>query len=381
MTQKIFTRDFVLVLFAQFASVSVVQILLPTLPIYLSREGSTEAEIGVLIGIFFFSSLLLRPFVGRALLKYHEKHFMIAGALLYALTSIAYLSTPPFWPFLIVRLFQGVGFAFIQTASITFIVNISPEAYRGRSISYYYLALNLSAALSPSLGIYLINHFRFTLLFLVCLGLSLCSLVFGNKLRRRQIAPLQDSSPEDGFFLNLKAIPPSIINLLSFFMWGALGAFFPLYAIKHGVANPGLFFTAVAITVILGRALGGRILDLYSKERIIMVCLIAYIISMVILAFSKTQPMFILVAVIWGIGHSFLAPSVVLYTLDRVGSSPGPAMGTLTAFMDLGASLGPLIMGMIIHIGSYPIMFLCLALTGIVNLNYFYFFVRKRGPL
>jgi hypothetical protein len=54
-------------------------------------------------------------------------------------------------------------------------------------------------------------------------------------------------------------------------------------------------------------------------------------------------------------------------------------MGTLTAFMDLGTSLGPLIMGNIIHMASYPIMFLCLALTGIVNLNYFYFFVRKKG--
>ena len=91
MTQKIFTRDFVLALFAQFASASVYQILIPTLPIYLSREGSTEAEIGVLIGIFFFSSLVLRPFVGKALLKYHEKHFMIAGAFIFVLTITTFL--------------------------------------------------------------------------------------------------------------------------------------------------------------------------------------------------------------------------------------------------------------------------------------------------
>jgi MFS family permease len=380
-SQKIFTRDFVLALSAQLAFVSVFHILVPTLPIYLSRQGATEVEIGVLIGIFFLSAVALRPFVGRALLKYHEKYFMIAGALLYAFTSVAYLSAPPFWPFLIVRLFQGIGFAFFQTASITFIVNISPETCRGRSVSYYYLAMNLSGALSPSFGIYLINHFSFTLLFLSCLSLSLCSLFFSNRLGRRQIAPLEGSSLEDGFFLSRKAIPPSIINFLSYFMWGALGAFFPLYAIHHGMANPGLFFTAVATMLILGRALGGKLLDLYSRERIIMPCLITYIISMVILAFSKTQPMFILAAMIWGMGHAFLAPCVVLYTLDRAGSSPGPAMGTLTAITDFGASLGPVIMGIVIHMASYPIMFLCLAFTGIVNFNYFYFFVRKRTTL
>jgi MFS family permease len=379
MTQKILNRDFVLAFFAQFTFTSVFYILVPTLPIYLSRLGSKEAEIGVLIGTFFLSSFIFRPFVGRALLKIREKNFMIAGALLFAFTSVAYLLAPPFWPLLIVRLFQGIGYGFFLTASYTLVANISPEGRLGQSLSYFYLAFNLSGALAPSLGMLVINHFSFTHLFFICLGLSLCSLFITNKLGRRQVAPLEVSSIEDVFFLSRKALPPSIINSLSFFIWGALAAFFPLYAINHGVANPGLFFTTIAITLILGRALGGKILDLYSRERIILPCLTTYIISMVILAFSKTLPMFILVAVIWGIGHAFLTPSLVVYALDRVGSSPGPVMGTFTAFTDLGISLGPVIMGIIIHTASYPIMFLCLALTGLINLNYFYFFVRKKG--
>jgi MFS family permease len=304
---------------------------------------------------------------------------MITGALLFALTSIAYIFAPPFWPFLIVRVFQGIGFAFFHTASFTLIANISSGAYRGQSLSYLYLAPTISSALAPPFGIFLINHFSFTFLFLTCLGLSLCSLFITNKLGKRQVAPFQDSSIEDGFFLSRKAIPPSIINSLSLFTWGALGTFFPLYAVTHGVSNPGLFFTTFAMMVILGRLLGGKILDLYSREQIILPCLITNIISMVVLAFSETLPMFILVAVIFGIGFAFLAPSLLAYALDRTASSPGPAMGTVTAISDLGISLGPVMMGFIIHSASYPIMFLCLALTGIINLNYFYFFVRKKG--
>jgi MFS family permease len=96
-----------------------------------------------------------------------------------------------------------------------------------------------------------------------------------------------------------------------------------------------------------------------------------------LLAFSKTLPMFILVAVIWGIGHSFLSPILMVYTLDRV-SSPGPAMGTFTAITDLGISLGPVLMGIVVYATSYPTMFLCLVFIGFVNLGYFYFFVRKK---
>ncbi len=376
--QDIFTHDFILASSVQFTLAFVFSILLPTLPIYLSQSGSIEVEIGILTGILAVSSLILRPLVGRALLRTPEQTFVSAGALLYAITSAAYLFAFPFWPFLVVRVFHGVGVAFASTALFTLIANISPEAHRGQSLSYFFLTFNFASAVAPPLGMFVINQFGFTVLFLTCLGLSLCALALAQQLRRRLVPCLQDFSVKDGFLLGGKALAPSIVNFFFFFTWGALSAFFPLYAISHGVTNPGFFFTTVAIMLILGRTLGGKIFDLWAREKIILPCLFAYIISMVILAFSKSLPMFILVGVIWGIGHAFFFPASVAYFLDRVGSAPGPAMGTFTAVMDLGWMLGPVMMGIILQMASYQIMFLCLALMGIINLNYFYFFARKK---
>ena len=378
-TPKILTRDFILCFAAQFTFTSVFHILIPTLPIYLSRLGSTEVEIGVLIGSLSVSSLILRPFVGRGLTKIPEKHFMLAGAVIFALASIAYIFASPIWPFLMVRIFQGIGLAFFYTASSTFIANISPEAHRGQSLSYFYLAFNISFALAPIFGMFLINAFTFNVLFLLCLGISLGSLFLTTRLRKRQMEPAEDSSKQDEPFLSRETIPPAIMAFLAHIIWGALTAFFPLYAIQTGVANPGFFFAAYAIVLILGRALGARILDLYSREKIILPCLTTYIISMVVLAYSKNLPMFILVAVIWGSGNAFLQPTLVAYALDRATSSPGTVMGTYTGIADLGVALGPVIMGIIIRFTSYPTMFLCLALVGVANLSYFYFFVGKKN--
>ncbi len=375
--QKILTRDFVLCFFAQFTFTSVFHSLTPTLPIYLSRLKSTEIEIGILIGTLGVSSLVLRPVVGRGLLRIPEKKFMMMGASLYILTSMAYLLAPPFWPLLIVRIFQGIGMALFYTASATLIANITPGDHLGQSLSYYYLSFNIAMALAPSLGMLVINHFSFVVLFWICTGLSLCSLWITNQLENRKVNPIELSIEEDSF-LSRKAIPPSIIIFFTHIIWGALTAFFPLYAINHGVANPGLFFAAYAITLILGRTLGGRITDLYSRDKVILPCLTTYIIAMIILAFSKTLPMFVLVAAIWGFGNAFLIPTLVAYTLDRVGSSRGPAMGTITAIGDLGTGLGPVIMGVVLRLTSYPTMFLCLALTGFINLNYFFFFLREK---
>jgi MFS family permease len=376
-TQKILSRDFILNFFAQFAFSSVSFILIPTIPIYLSRFEAKGAEIGFLVGVLSVSSLIPRPYIGRALLKIPERKFMMAGAILYVFSSIAYLLAPPLWPFLIVRILQGIGLAFFSTASFTLIANITSGIHRGQIISYYYLSFNFAFALAPYFGMLLINQFNFTVLFLVCTGLSLCTLLTTIKLGRMQGVPLENQSIQNQPFLSREALPSAIMAFMLNVIWGTLSAFFPLYALRHGVSNPGIFFAFLAITLILGRALGGKILDMYERKKVIIPCLITVIISIAMLTFSTTLIMFILVAMILGTGWAFLYPSLVIYAIDNSGSARGPAIGTFTALADLGAGIGPMTMGIVLQWTNYPIMFSCLTLTGVINLLYFYYVIGK----
>jgi MFS family permease len=378
-TPKIISRDYILSFFAQFAFSSVFCILIPAIPIYLLRSGSKEGEIGFLVGIFSVSSLILRPFVGKALLSIPERRFMGAGALLYTLSCLAYLIAPPFWPLLIVRVLQGVGLAFFSTASFTLLADLIPEAYRGRLISLFYLSNNLSFALGPYLGMLLINRFNFSVLFLVCTGLSLCSCYLTLKLRKREVIPLKNISFKVQSFLSREALPPATIAFMLNIIWGTLCAFFPLYSLKHGISNPGTFFIFLAITLMLGRILGGRILDIYERGKVIRPCLGLIVIGIAIMPFANTLTVFIFVAVILGTGWAFLYPSLTIHVIERAGSSRGPAMATFTALADLGAGLGPMIMGFILQKTSYPIMFACLTLTGVTNFLYFYYTQGNKG--
>jgi len=377
--RKILSRDFLLTFSAQLTFSSSLFILIPTLPIYLARRGAAEAEIGILIGISSVSSLILRPFIGRALSRIPERNFMLGGALLFILCSIAYIFLPPFWPFLMIRIFQGFGVALFFTASTLFIANITPEAHRGQSLSYFFLAFNFAFALAPSFGMFLINRFNFNFLFLVCTALSLCSLFFSARLKKKEENAPEAQATEDRSFLSRKALPPAIMAFFTHIIWGALTAFFPLYALKHGMSNPGLFFAAFAVMLILGRTFGGRILDIYSREKVILPCLLTYIVATVILAFSKTTPMFILAAIIWGGGNAFAFPAFVAYAIELAGPSRGPAMGTFMALSDLGVGLGAVIMGIVLRLTSFQTMFLYLAFIGMINFIYFYFFVMKKA--
>jgi MFS family permease len=304
---------------------------------------------------------------------------MITGALLYVFSSIAYLLAPPFWPFLGVRIFHGIGLALFNTAIFTLVANITPEKHRGQLISYFYLSGNMSFALGPYFGMVLVNRYNFVVLFLVCTGLSLCSLLITTKLGERKGIPLENQPLKIQTILSREALPPSIIAFMLNIIWGTLTAFFPLYALRHGVSNPGIFFVFLAITLILGRTLGGKILDIYDRKKVIIPCLTAIIISLVILAFSTTLSMFILVAVVLGTGWSLLYPSLLIYAIENAGSDRGPAMGTFTGLADLGLCIGPMIMGIIIQRTSYPIMFFCLTLVGVINFLYFYYAMGKKG--
>jgi len=377
-TQKILTRDFVLNFLAQFAFSFVSFILIPTIPVYLSRFEAKAGEIGFLVGVLSVFSLIPRPFIGRALSRIPERKFMVAGAILYILSSVAYLSASPFWPFLIVRILQGAGLAFFSTASVALIANITSENRRGQIISYYFLSFNFAFALAPYFGMVLINQFSFTVLFLVCAALSLCTLFITLKLKKMDSIPIENESTQRQPFFSREVLPSAIMAFLLNVIWGSLGAFFPLYALRYGVSNPGIFFAFVAITLILGRSLGGRMLDIYAREKVIIPCLILVMISIVILVFSTTLPMFILVAIIFGTGWAFLYPSLVVYAVENSGSARGPAMGTFTALADLGAGIGPMIMGMILEWTNYPIMFFFLTLIGVINFLYFDYWVRKK---
>lgn len=376
MAQKIWTRDFLLVCSAQFFFSIVFFVLLPTIPIYLSRMGRKEAEIGVLVGILAVTSLIVRPLVGRALASTSEKRFLVAGTVICVFCSLAYPVAYPFFPFFALRAFQGIGIGLFSTGGITLAVRLSPANRLGESISYYYMVINLATASGPALGMLLINHFDFTGLFLFCAALCLCSSFVTLKLADGRHGSNQKLKEQP--LLSRKALAPATMAFISNNIWGALTAFFPLFALTRNVPNPGVFFAVMAIVLVLGRGFGAKLLNVDRKSRVIIPCFAAQIAAMVILAFSAGLPMFLMAAAILGIGNAFLYPLMLVIASDRAGSSQGPAMGTYTAMLDLGTGTGSVVMGMVVQWTSYQTMFLCLAFMSFFNLFYYNQFVNRK---
>jgi predicted MFS family arabinose efflux permease len=375
----LFNRDFIFAVFAAFFSAAAIHSLTPTLPIYLTRLGSNQKEIGVLVGVFAVATLVSRLFMGKALLMYREKTIMIFGTLLCIATFLASIVLRPFWPFFMIRVLQGTTLACMDTAALAFIIGVIPLAYRTRALAYYMLAPSLGLAIAAPSGMFLINRYGFTTFFLAGAGLSFCAFVAAWRIKGREIAIDQSAAPDrSSFIIDLKIIIPGVIAFLQFFAWGAVSAFFPLYAVDCGVTNPGLFFSAIAIMMIIGRMFGGGIMDTCNKEKFIVFFTSAITVLLVALSFSKTLPLFLIVGSLWGMGTAFFVPISMAYSLDYAGSSSGTSVGTFRILQDLGLGLGPVAMGTVIPLVGYPMMFRSLAFVSFINFCYFQFYVRRR---
>lgn len=376
----ILSRDFVFAFLALFTFVGAMYTLMPALPIYLEQLGSSVREIGILVGVYNISALFFRLLVGVGFRRFSAKTIMMAGALLFVVTFFVCLVIRPFWPFFIVRFFQGSAFSLMDTAAMAFVVSIVPLAYRGQGIATFMLAITVALALAPALGMFIINHYGFTFLFLACAGLSLCAFFFSWKLKGSYRASAEQSAASvSSSVLEIKIIAPAVGGFLYNFLWGAVLAFVPLYALESGVDNPGYFFTSIAVMIIVGRAAGAKILDTFSKEKIILMFIFVSMIAMILLSFSKTLGMFILAGMLWGVGCSFFFPAMMAYAFEYAGSSGGAAVGTYRAVADVGTALGPVVMGVIVSLTGYRAMFLCLALTCLINIFYFQFYLRRKS--
>jgi predicted MFS family arabinose efflux permease len=384
----ILTRNFALGFLALFTFMASYHAMIPTFPVYLAGLGRPEKEIGVLIGIVGVAALISRFLVGAALVRYSEKSVVIAGSLLSALAFFIFTLFHPFWPVFVARFFQGVAFACVDTAILALVVNVTEERYRGQAIGYVLLASPLSMAMAASFGVFIGNRYGYVALFLSCLGLSLCPLLLSLAMKRGKKSGAKSDTSSSGQhnpidshssgFFDFRIVAPAMMTFVNYFVGSALFAFIPLYGLRCGIKNPGLFFSAIAFMLFAGRILGGRALVAYDKVKIISLFLPVLVVALVILSFSRTLPLFIFVGLLWGTGLAFVVPGIMAYALEYAGSSKGNTLGTYQAFMDMGMAIGPVVMGVIVPFTGYPAMFLCLAVICLLNIAYFRLYVSRR---
>ena len=128
---------------------------LPTIPLFVESLGGNERLIGLVIGIFTFSALIVRPFAGQALETKGRRFVFLLGLIVFVFTVGLFGFMTSIFLLFAMRIIQGGGWGLSTTASGTIATDLIPAKRRGEGMGYYGLFGNIAIAIGPALGLIL----------------------------------------------------------------------------------------------------------------------------------------------------------------------------------------------------------------------------------
>lgn len=372
--EKLFTRNFVLTSLSTVAIFTSFYFLLVTLPIYILKLGGSESEIGLIIGVFTISAVLLRPFIGQWVDRRGRKNVLVAGLLVFLLSTLLYNYTTNVTSLLLLRVLHGIGWGAATTAASTLIADIAPARRRGEAMGIFGMSANIAMAVGPALSVVLLGASNFPTLFAVSAAIALVSLLLALPISETMVA-----HPKTSLFSKEAFFPAALMFTVSL-TYGSIVSFLPLFARNQGISNPGIFFTVYAITLLIVRALAGKLSDAKGRRFVIVPGMILITLGLWVLSTADSLWIFLAAALLYGLGFGSVHPTLMALLVDSVGErGRGAAMGTFTAAFDLGIGAGSILLGIVLQFAGFKIMYLLGGLIVLAGTVWFIAGNNKRG--
>lgn len=374
----IFTKSFVTCFLGTFGLYCSVYYLIPILPLYLEEIGKNSSEIGIIIGAFSASSIVLRPLVGTLLDTYSKKSLMIFGAFIFILSPVLYLTTTSGFLLTLIRVFHGIGVAVFGTSAVVMVANVVPRERLAYATGIFVISVSAAMGIGPLLGSMARRIFSFPgqMMFPVLAAAGIMLLV--SRLKEPVLE--RDPSLKQTFLLVLKdrnVWVPSLVFITCSFTLGTIMAFLPLYTFSRGDHNPGLFFLIYSATLVAVRLLGGGLSDSLGRSAVIVPSLITTCLSTFSLSLINSSVGLALNAFFYAVGFGLVYPTLNAMVVERVSpENRGTALGIFSASVDGGFFLGPATMGSVGHYLGFREMFITASLFPLFGFFVFLWFLR-----
>ena len=325
-------------------------VLMPTLPFHLVEQLRIgEATVGLVLSSYVIAALLVRPFSGFIVDRFNAKHAYLLALAAYVLFTSGYLLAHTVLVFVLVRLGIGVTFAVMSTAANTQAIDIIPSARRGEGIGFFGLMSSLAMALGPMAGLWLMDRYPFQAIFEAAVaagvaGLAAASLVHAPRKRRDGAATVLSLDR----FLLVRGIPLALNLAVIGLGYGMLLAFAAIHGKQLGAGNTGIFFTLMAVGMMVSRAFSGRLID---GGRVVVATnggTLAIVAGLGLMAWAGAPATYYLSGLLAGFGFGVVYPAYQTMMVNLGGHAQrGTAVATYFCALDVGIGAGMVLAGMI----------------------------------
>ena len=330
-------------------------LLLPELPDHLTRLGGGEYK-GFINALFTHTAGLSRPFSGKLADTVGRIPVMIFGSLVCFLCGFVYPWALTVTGFLGLRLLHGFSTGFKPTGTAAFIADIVPVARRGEAMGLLGVTGSLGMAAGPALGSWLATRYSLNVMFYVSSGVALLSLLVQGTLTET-LPPAQRQRFSWGLLkldwsevIEPRVLPAAVVTLLCLFPFGAVLTVIPDQSRLLGLTGTGKgwFYLCYTVASLAVRLVAGKSSDKYGRVRVLRWSSAVLAAGLALLVWTPSVPVFLLGAVIFGLGTGLNSPTLYAWTIDLSDASRrGRAVATMYIALEAGIGLGALAAGWI----------------------------------
>jgi MFS family permease len=374
MNERIWSKNFIFLILSNFLMYIIYYAILSALPIYLvTGLKASNFEVGVVVGAYTVASVAVRPFSGFVLDRYGRRTIFLLGLIIYTFLVGGYLVALTIVPILLLRIAQGLVWAFTTVSGSTIAVDIIPPSRRGEGIGYFALSTTLGMSVGPVIGLFAAHRWGYTVMFVSGCVTGVASLAFAASihLRKRYMLGKRISFEWSNLF-ERNSVVPSLNVLITMTAYGGLMSFIALFGREIGIVNSSLYFLIFSLGIASSRIISGKVLDKKGPRRILTICMLLLVAGYPLLSMAKNEWLFYFSAVIIGFGNGVIFPAFQSMVNNIAGPDRrGSANSTLYTAVDLGMGLGMIIAGLIAQHFSLAAIFRVNAFICIAGLIFF----------
>lgn len=394
-TEKLWTKNFILLAFSNLFLFFAIEMLLPTLPLFADEQGGSGSQIGLLLGIFTFSAVVSRLLIGIGLRRFGKRKLLLIGVAICLVGMAGYYAAASISALLALRIVHGFGFGIATALYGTLVSDAIPAARRGEGMGYFAMGNAVSFSIGPMLGLWLLEQYDYAGLFgagviFLAITLVLTLLVRQPRAQTVEIAAAEAAAAAELHAAGVKPSPwaeviepkvlvPSILGSLVGFAFGGMLSFVTLFSKDIGITHTGYFFLVVAISEVLIRFVSGPLFDRRGPFWVLFPTAILCIIGCVILYYTDSMAMLLLAGVFYGAGFGAMFPALQAWVINLVQPERrGVATATYYNFFDIGIGLGSILLGVVVTLTDYTTMFLLSAVLYVIYLGVYFLYLRRQ---
>ena len=366
--EALLTRPVVLLIFVTFAALLGFQLLLSVVPLYADEAGGGSSGAGLATAAFMLSTVLTQIQMPRVLDRFGYRRSLAAGLLFLGVPALFYAYAGTLVPILAVTLARGVGFGIVTVVFAALIVELAPPGRRGEALGLLGLAITLPNIFCNALGLWLVEHSGFEVVFLLGGLAPLLGLVMIPGIRFA--SPAKEGGENGaGFFAGLGRAPLRRVFLLfaaTTMAAGVILTFLPLAVPGSGVFSAAGALLVVGVTSTVSRWWAGRFGDRRDPRLLLVPGLLACALGTAALPYGGA-PM-LAGATLFGTGFGMIQNATLILMMGRVSKSEYGLGSTLwNAAFDAGTGIGAFSFGFVISAVGFSWSFsLCSALLASV---------------